>query len=176
MINGDGTNGAENVLTCLQGGDGLLVWNGAGYNGYTFISAGTWVDGNGNPTVEPKLGPGVGFFYQNGQGINETNTFVGTVSLTNMTTLPNGNTLIGSGVPIAGVADGTNINLPLQGGDGLLVWNGAGYNGYTFISVGSWVDGNGNPTAAPVLNVGTSFFYQNGQGVNETWTNSITVQ
>ena len=57
LLNGDGTNGAENVLTSLQIGDGLLVWNGAGYSGYTYGGPGAWLDQNGNPTSQPTLAP-----------------------------------------------------------------------------------------------------------------------
>jgi hypothetical protein len=171
-----GTNGAEQVLTSLQGGDGLLVWNGAGYSGYTYFGPGNWVDSNGNSVPAPTLAQGAGFFYQNGQGVAETNTFVGTVVTTNTVSLPVGNTLVGSSIPYAAAADSTNFTLPLQGGDGLLIWNGAGYSGYTYFGPGTWVDSNGNSVAAPTIGVGAGFFYQNGQGVAETWTESLTTQ
>jgi len=171
-----GTNGAESVLTSLQSGDGLLTWNGAGYSGYTYVGPGSWVDQNGNPVAAPTLNQGAGFFYQNGQGAAETNTFVGTVDSTNSISLPVGNTLVGSSIPYGGAADNTNFTLPLQSGDGLLTWNGAGYNGFTYVGPGSWVDQNGNPVAAPTINVGSGFFYQNGQGAPEIWTEGLTAQ
>jgi len=171
-----GTNGAEQVLTSLQGGDGLLVWNGAGYSGYTYFGPGSWVDQNGNPVAAPTLTQGAGFFYQNGQASAETNTFVGTVLSTNTVALPVGNTLVGSSIPYAAAADSTNFTLPLQGGDGLLLWTGSGYAGYTYFGPGSWVDQNGNPVAAPTIGVGAGFFYQNGQATAESWTESLTTQ
>jgi hypothetical protein len=171
-----GTNGAEQVLTSLQAGDGLLVWNGAGYSGYTYLSAGSWLDQNGNLVGPPTLTQGAGFFYQNGQGVAETNTFVGTVLSTNTVNLPVGNTLVGSSIPYVAPADSTNFTLPLQAGDGLLLWTGSGYAGYTYLSPGTWLDQNGNVVTAPTIGVGSGFFYQNGQGVAETWTESLTTQ
>ena len=176
LLNADGTNGAEDVLTSLQGGDTILVWNGGGYNAYTYFGPGSWVDTFGNPTAAPKLPQGAGIFYQNGQLTAETNTFVGTVVLTNSVNLPVGNTLVASTAPIADSAEGTNINLPLQGGDSLLLWNGGGYNAYTYFGPGTWVDTFGNPTPAPTIPVGAGFFYQNGQLSAETWIENVVVQ
>lgn len=184
------TNAADSVLPGLQVGDSLLVWNGAGYVSYLYVGPGgnapsteTWQDPNGNPLAAPNLVPGQGFFYNNGQGVTETNTFVGTVVLTNTISLPNGLDLVASSVPISDIADGTNIALPLQVGDSLLLWNGAGYVSYLYVGPGgnapstaTWQDPNGNPLASPTISVGEGFFYNNGQGATETWTQNLVVQ
>jgi len=175
------TNSAEDVLPALQTGDEILLWNaGAGsYEGYTFITAGTWQLPNGNTGPAPLLGLGQGFFYLNGQTLNETNTTVGTVALTNTVTLPAGvYALVGTTPPVSDALDGANLNLPLQTADEVLLWDPVGttYLGYTFISAGVWQLPNGNTGTAPTLPVGQGFFYLNGQTTSETWTNNITVQ
>jgi hypothetical protein len=75
--------------------------------------------------------------------------------------------------------DGTNLNLPLIQGDSVLLWDStnSSYQTYTFVSTGDWIYPDGVTTGvAPVLPVGGGFFYLNGQGAAETWTNDITVQ
>jgi len=70
--------------------------------------------------------------------------------------------------------DGTNnaetVLKTLQTGDTLLTWNGGGYDISTYLDVGSWIDANGNPIAAPTLMPGKGFFYQNAQGTPQTNT------
>jgi len=173
------TNSAEDVLPGLQTGDEILLWTGTAYASYTYFSPGVWQLPNGNNGPAPLLGLGQGFFYLNGQGLNETNTTVGTVALTNTITLPAGvYALVGSTPPVSDSLEGTNLNLPLQTGDEVLLWDPVGttYLGYTYFSPGNWQLPNGNTGAAPTLPVGAGFFYLNGQGSAETWTNNLTVQ
>ena len=173
------TNSAEDVLPSLQTGDEILLWTGSTYASYTYVAPGVWQLPNGNTGAAPLLGQGQGFFYLNGQGANETNTTVGTVTLTNTVTLPAGiYTLVGSTPPIADSLDGTNLNLPLVTGDEVLLWDPVGttYLGYTYVAPGVWQLPNGNTGTAPTLPVGAGFFYLNGQGSSESWTNTITVQ
>jgi co-chaperonin GroES (HSP10) len=173
------TNNAEQILTCLQTGDEVLFFNGSGYNFDVYIGPGTWIDGvSGNPINAPLLPPGVGFFYQTGAGVQETNTAVGVVVLTNSIALPlNSYNLVGSTAPIAGSVESTNFSLPLQTGDQVLIYNGSGYNFDVYISPGSWIDGvSGNPIAVPTVTVGQGFFYQTGAGVTEQWNQNVVVQ
>jgi hypothetical protein len=75
--------------------------------------------------------------------------------------------------------DGTNLNLPLIQGDSVLLWSStnSSYLSYTFVSDGTWIYPDGTTTGvAPTLPVGAGFFYLNGQGTAETWTNNLTVQ
>jgi hypothetical protein len=186
-LNLDGTNLADNVLTCLQGGDSLLLWSGTAFLVYTYVDLGApynwqYPDGTLHATG-PSIAPGVGFFYQNGQLTAETNTFIGSVVLTNVVNFPASEySVVGSTPPIADMADGTNIDLPLQGGDSILIWNttAQSFLVYTYVDLGApytwqYPDGTLQPTG-PVIPVGSSVFYQNGQLTAETWTNNFTVQ
>ena len=171
---------AETILPCLQTGDTLLLWNGGGYDILTFLTAGTWLDSNGNPVGAPNIAPGQGYFYENGQTGPETNTYVGTVQLTNSYTLPVGYSLIGSTAPIGGSVEDTNLlgnasSTTLQTGDTLLLWNGGGYDILTFLTTGTWLDSNGNPVGAPSITVGQGFFYENGQTGPETLQQNVIV-
>ena len=179
---------AQNLLTCAQTFDTVLLWNsGSGsYGVYTYYypgygsDGGPWADVNGNPTTSPVIGPGEGFFYQTGSGSIETNTYTGTVLLTNTISFPlAGNYyMVGSAVPVAGLAQSTNFNLPFQTFDTILAWNTTSgtYSTYTYYypgygsDGGPWADVNGNPTTSPTINVGEGFFYQTGSGSSETWT------
>ena len=187
------TNGpAESLFPCLQPGDNLLIWTpGVGYAIYSWAgvgqngAGGNWYDPNLNPLSSPTLHAGQAVFYQNAQGQPETNTFAGTVQLTNTVTLPGGNnySLVGMTPPVGGLIDSTNFNLPLQAGDNVLIWTpGVGYAIYSWAGVGqngaggNWYDPNLNPLSSPSVLVGQGFFYQNSQTGAETWTNNITVQ
>ena len=186
-----GTNEAADTLmaSSLQPFDDILIWNGGGYNLFTYVgpggnepqSADTWDDANGNPVNAPNIAPGEGFFYQTFSGNAETNTWTGTAVLSNQVALASAyaSYAVASSVPIAGVLDTTNgLNLPLQPFDDVLVWNGGGYDLYTYVGVGgnepqsadTWDDANGNPVNSPSINVGQAFFYQTFSGSSETWT------
>lgn len=173
------TNGAEQVLPSLQTGDAILIWNGSGFNTSVYIAAATWIDGvSGDPVNAPLLPPGKGFFYQTGAGVQETNTYVGSVVLTNLINMPaNAYSLVGSTPPVTGSVESTNFSIPFQTGDIMLLWNGGGFNSSVFISAGSWIDGvSGDPVSAPTLSVGQGFFYQTGSGVAANWNQVFTPQ
>lgn len=176
------TNAPEDAMgSMLQTGDNILYWTGATFATYTYISPGQWIYPDGSTIgAAPNLGVGNGVFYLNNSGVTESNTFVGTVILTNTVTLPAGNyALIGSTPAIGGALDSTNLNLPLQTGDNALIWNptSSAYSTYTFISTGQWIYPDGSTIgAAPNLNVAQAFFYLNNSGAAEVWTNSVTVQ
>jgi hypothetical protein len=190
------TNVADQVLSAIQPGDTLYIWTGTTYYNTTYYGPGNdpnppytynWLDQNNNWTNGPALKPGEGFFYLNNQGVDETNTFVGTVLLTNSIDLT-GNpaySVIGSTPPISGYLDDTNINLPLQPGDTVYIWTGNTYYNSTYYGPGNdpnppytynWLDQNNVWTNAPYVSVGQGFFYLNNQGSDEQWTQSLTVQ
>jgi len=223
----NGTNGATQVLTGLAGGENLFIWNGAGYYAYSFNGAGVgtglgfpsdWTDLNGGIagsipgdvydsnnqvywTQPPQLKQGQGAFIQNG-ATTETNTFVGTVVLSNTVPIAGGNQLIlvASSVPIGGSLQNTNINLPFTGGENIFIWNGHGYYAYSFNGTGvgtglgfpsDYTDLNGGIagsipgdvydsnnqvywTQPPSVNVGVGFFIQNG-GSPESWQQNLVI-
>ena len=136
------TNGAEQVMPGLTGGESIYIWNGSGYYVYNYAgptvgtSAGfqsDWVDGSAQPPAaptipgdqkdtsnfgvywapQPILTPGEGFFVQNPNG-NETNTFTGTVVTTNSQTVSGGYaySMLASAIPVGGNAE-TNSALNL---------------------------------------------------------------
>jgi hypothetical protein len=167
-------NNAELVLPAIQGGDSLLLFNGAGFDTYTYLAPGSWLGPVGVGPA-PTLNAGAPFFYLNSSGNGETNTFVGSVTTTNSETLPNGYELAASVAPVAGPIDSTNFNLPFQGGDSVLLFNGNGYDTYTFLAPGSWL-GPVGVGPAPSINVAEAFFYQNNSGSSESWNQNLVIQ
>jgi hypothetical protein len=131
------------------------------------------------------LAPGTGFYLV--PAVNTNVTFVGNVTLSNLTTLlPNFN-LVGSAYPAALSLQA--LGLPGQDGDTVFRFDnatGSLDDLTTFVLGVGWsesvggvaVGGTGGPTNGPTLNVGEGFFYLNanefGQN-NETWTEAFTV-
>jgi hypothetical protein len=169
------TNNAEAVLPSLSSGDVLLVWTGGGYAVEYFNGPSDWYDGNFNPISQPVLLPGQGFFYQNNFGATKTNTFVGTVQLSNTVALVTGYSLAGSTAPIAASIESTNYNIPFASGDVVLVWTGGGYAVEYFNGLGDWYDGNFNPIPVPTLSLSQGFFYQNNRGSSVNWNENVIV-
>jgi hypothetical protein len=167
-------NNAEQVLPSINPGDSVLFWNGAGFDTYAFAAPGLWVGPSG-PGSPPTINPGTPVFLFNNSGGIETNTFTGTVTLSNVVTMVAGNyTMCAETAPVVDTLDGTNLNLPLNPGDSVLLWNGNGYDTYAFAAPGLWVGPSG-PGSAPTLPVGQAFFYFNNSGSTELWTNNVTV-
>ena len=166
-------NNAESVLPSANAGDSVLLWNGAGFDTYIFAAPGTWIGPSG-PQAAPTLNPGTPFFYFN-TGAQFTNTFVGTVTTSNVVSLAAGNyTMCAPAAPIADSLEGTNLNLPLVAGDNVLFWNGSSYDTYIFAAPGTWIGPSG-PQAAPTPAVGQAFFYFNTSS-QRNWTNNVVIQ
>jgi hypothetical protein len=178
------TNAADQIMTCLQPGDAISLWNGTTFIVYTyfpgFFTGTNFVDDNFNALPTPQLTPGQAFFYSNNQGAGspETNTWTGSCVLSNSVVLPGNpaSSLVASFTPIAALADSTNINLPFQPGDTIELWNGTSFTVYTyfpgFYTGTNFVDDNFNALPDPTIQVGQGFFYQNNQGAGspEAWT------
>jgi len=179
------SNNAEAVFPCLQGGDFIATWN-AVQQAYTFSvytgTPGGWYDGLSYLTVNsPLLPAGTGLFYNNGSGGLETNTYAGTVVLSQTVTLQSYYNMVGSMPPIAASVEDPNYGLltALQGGDFVATWD-AVQQAYTFSvytgTPGSWYDGLSYLTVPPPsISVGEGIFYNNGSGGNETWTQTVVV-
>jgi hypothetical protein len=179
-------------LSALNSGDTVYVWTGSGYYSSTFFGGpngfltppSDWIDDTGTTTNSPALVPGQGFFYSTASGGQETNTWTGSVVLTNQVALPGGGafSLLGSAAPIADSADGTNLNLPLDSGDTVYVWTGNGYYSSTFFGgpdgfltpPNQWIDDTGTTTNAPQVSVGQGFFYSTASGSAETWKQNVS--
>jgi hypothetical protein len=162
------TNGAENILSGITGGETILLWNGHGYYAYSYAGAGVgtglgfqsdWEDGAAAPpsapTVpgdqtdtsdgvywapQPVIAPGAGFFLLNPNG-NETNTFTGTVVTTNNVSLASGlYSLVASAIPVAGSAESNNvINLTASFQGGETVLAWNGHGYYAYSYAGAGV-------------------------------------
>jgi hypothetical protein len=185
-VQGTNTQIETLMASSLQSFDNVLIWNGNGYNSFLYLGPNNgnptgedWDDANGNAVASPTVAAGQGFFYQTLSGNVETNTWTGTCVLSNEITLPTagGSYAVASTPPIASALEGTNINLPLQPFDNVLIWNGNGYNSFLYLGPNNgnptgedWDDANGNAVASPTVNVGQAFFYQTLSGNNETWT------
>jgi len=215
------SNSAGTVLSGLVGGENVYIWNGSGYYSYGYLGAGNgtgaggpsdWLDiGSpanipGDVNVEgnmfapaPIIAPGIGFFVQNGNASAETNTFTGTVVVTNSVTLfPGHYQMLASSIPIGGVTNSAyGLTNSLVGGENLYVWNGNGYYSYGYLGAGNgisaggpsdWLDIGTPPNIPgdvnvegnffapnPQINVGQGFFIQNGNASSEVWIQSINV-
>jgi hypothetical protein len=185
-----GTNTPEALIPNMHVGDNVFIWTpGVGYTVYNYAGIGgagaglNWYDPDFNGLASPVIQPGQAFFYQNG-GATITNTFVGTVQLTNNTSIPGSfaYSLIGSTPPIGGSIDSTNFNMPFHVGDNLFIWTpGVGYTVYNYAGIDgggvgmNWYDPDFNGLVGPTISVGQGFLYQNG-AATVIWTNNITVQ
>jgi hypothetical protein len=158
----NGLNQASQVLTGLQGGETMFIWNGSGYYVYAYQGAGVgtglgfpsdWTDGSYPPTHNipgevydsgndlywtqpPVLAQGEGFFLLNLNG-TETNTYVGTVVATNSVPIAGSGaySMLSSSIPVGGdVSTNPAINLTqnFAGGETVFVWNGSGYYVYSY--------------------------------------------
>lgn len=188
------TNTVDQVMTCIQSGDAVYIWDTPGnqYHSYTYIApdAGgpglSFIDDNSAFVAAPTIAPGKGFFYATGSGNQETNTFVGSVQLTNSIPLAGGGafTAIASTPPVAGAVTSTNISIPFESGDAVYIWDAVGnlYHSYTYIAPDAggpgldFIDDNSAFVAAPVLTVGASLFYATGSGNAKTWNQNLVIQ
>jgi hypothetical protein len=177
------TNAPEQVLPALQAGDAILLWSGVTYQTYTFFGPGQWLyPDNSTIGAGPNLPAGTTIFYLNTQPSSETNTVTGNVVLSNtnapITLAAGGYSLIGS-LPPLGVSslEDTNLNLPLQAGDAVLLWNGSAYQTYTFFGPGQWLyPDNSTIGVSPGVAAGNGFFYLNTQPSDEVWSQNLIVQ
>ena len=189
----NGTNNIEAQMgSSLNSGDTVYVWGGTSYYSSTFFGGvngfltppNDWIDQFGNTTNSPTLAPGQGFFYSTQSGSQETNTWTGSVVLTNQVPLAGNGafSMVGSCAPIVDTMDGTNLNLPLNSGDTVYVWTGNAYYSSTFFGgvngfltpPNQWIDQFGNTTNAPTVSVGQGFFYSTQSGTAETWNQNVS--
>jgi hypothetical protein len=184
------TNAADAIIPAIQTGDTLYIWTGTGYYSSTYIGGNAgpqgqnWFDQYNNWTNAPALSSGQGFFYSTGSGSQETNTWTGSVLLTNSIPLAGNGafSMVGSTPPIGGLLDSTNFNLPLQTGDTLYIWTGNAYYSSTYIGGNAgpqgqnWFDQYNNWTNAPTVTVGQGFFYSTGSGSAEVWNQNLVIQ
>jgi hypothetical protein len=189
------TNGANEILPSNTGqydGDALLLWQGTGYKTYPLDSTSPTGFSDPNtalPIPAPILSGGLGYLYQNGVGVSNTLTYVGTVRTgTNVVHIPTQPfNALGSPIPFAGDVQ-TNLNLVNTAGrfdgDDLQILVRApsgqvsGFHVYPFDSTSStgFSDPNtGLPIPGPQISIGQGFFFHNGLGVAADWTQTLNV-
>lgn len=165
-----GNDVLTNVLTDVQGGTIIQVWDGTTWNPLTYSGIGSnkhWKDGSSVIQDNTVISPGMAFFYQTPSAV--TNTFVGSLvaasgqsatnALTGLTFAP-----VGSTLPFAGAVTNSSVNLVVGGGSILEQWDPVAqtFNVYTYSGIGSnknWKDA-GNVINTPVIGVGEGFFIQ----------------
>lgn len=180
QLDADGTGTNNTILselgTNLPSGQTVYVFNGSGYDILTFApltKGGTpvWQSGGVADPTYP-LNPGKGFFILPNTTTNIT--VVGTVlqGVTNSYTATAGViNLVSDQLPIGGGVT-TTLGYPASNGDTLYLFNGSGYNIYSYAPLtkgGTPVWQSGGVASEPQVNVGQSFFLI--PKVTTTWTN-----
>jgi len=136
------------------------------YRVYTYLSGfGGWVDenlvaGQGTNTLSRDTG-----FWVSLPSVTNA-TVLGDVPAASNTSvsLSGGYNLISYPYPAARPLSQTAMGQGAQEGDTIFMWNGVGYNVYTFLSgFGGWVDDNLAP-ANPVLEPGKGYWYLSASG------------
>jgi hypothetical protein len=196
----DNITNAINIASGNYDGASVYVWNGHGYTIYTLDSGQPTLVGNASDSAAvtgPVVAPGTSFYLDNNTGVNQTNTFVGTVhvdapatgtNVVGFTTnnLPTGQFFYSSALPIGGGL-GSVLQLPVLSGnlDGATVYipnisgTPATIHGYTIYTVdsGQLPSGFGNASDSaevpePIIPVGGGFILNNNTGNPTTWVQS----
>jgi hypothetical protein len=181
LQNADGVNSATNVITGIPDFSYVYVWNGSGYNAYE-VYQGQYYDSQGNGLVPtPNLPVGTGVFIQASAAF--TNTFVGTVLVTNTAvgsiTTNNFNLLSGFNFvnPLLPIGGGIISSLQMANIPDfsyIYVWN-TGSQSYVGSESyqGTWYDVTGNFTVPePTVAVGAAFYVDAANAF--TWTVTYT--
>jgi hypothetical protein len=113
------------------------------------------------------VNPGDGIWIFSPAGSPFTNTFVGEVKLDSTNAIPAGYSLKASVVPQAGLLQ-TTLGYPTASGDAALIWNGIGYDVYSFDpDLGAW------DPSEPNIPVGIGFWIYN-NGAAKSWIRHFT--
>jgi hypothetical protein len=180
-LDADGT-GTNNTVTglftnALPVNSSVFAWNGSGYNisSYAANKAHTAT----NWTVNLSVNPGAGIWVSIPAGAYNggTSNFVsvGTVlqgNLVNPNIAGPGYWMVSSQVPISGDI-GTNLSYVPSLNDSVFVWNGSGYNIFSYAANKAHTATNWTPSS-PTISVGQGFWLNSQTGAG--WTNNFTVQ
>lgn len=154
-----GTNDLDTLGAALPNKSSIQVWNGTGFTSASKI-AGAW-------TTNLVIPPGTGFFVKSAANI--TNTFVGSVALSNSVAFPPGVfALVGSPIPFSGTLTDSgpntlNLGDTLPNKSSIQVWNGNGFTSASKIA-GAW-------TTNLTISVGQGFFVKSAGTTN--WSQTI---
>jgi hypothetical protein len=201
-LDASGGNSLTNLLPNASGvynGATAYVWTGSGYTIYTLDNGQPTGVGDGadiNAVPAPTINPGELVYFNNNTGVNQTNTFVGTVHTEGAATgtnsigvttnsLPEGYSFVSSKLPVAGgissVLGLTNTAGTLNGATVYIPKiNAAGsFQGYTIVTFDNGQTtgfGDGadiNAVAEPIIPVGGGFIFNNNTGVALQWVQSL---
>jgi hypothetical protein len=179
LMNADGVNSATNVLPGIPDDTYLYIWTGSSYN-VVISFGGVFYDQTGTFVVPtPNLPVGGGLYIQ--ASASYTNTFVGTVLVTNtavgsITTnsvnLPEAFAFVNPQLPIGGGLISSLQMSAIPDDSYVYIWTGSSYN--IAISFGGiWYDQTGSFTVPePTVSVGEAFFVQS--SAPWTWTMTYT--
>ena len=158
-------NDVSAIFTSAASYPGLLVYKrnaaGTGYDQSTY-----------DPDLEAwdtplDVSPGAGLWIKTPAGIAFTNVFVGEAVLNSTNAVPAGYSLKSAILPQAGALQ-TALNYPASFGDIISLWNGVGYNNYTYDpDLGAW------DPSEPNVNVAQGFWIYNA-GAAKSWTRNFT--
>jgi hypothetical protein len=183
----DGINSATNVLH-LPDTSLFSFWTGSSFDTWYYEDIGDpggpwWTDsGYGANKTPPILTPGKGFYVN--PPAQFTNTFLGNVvpnpNQTNSYTIPIGNTLVGSRLPISGVVSNAAFGLVLPDTTIVSQWTGSAFNNWYYEDIGDpggpwWTDsGYTAIKVPPTLNIGQSLYINPPSSFiwNQTFTNA----
>jgi len=158
-------NDVSQVFTAGPSYPGLTIYKrniaGTGYDSSTFDPDLTdW-------TGPLDCAPGSGLWISTPTGSSFTNTYVGEVILNATNAIPAGYSLKGSKTPVAGGIT-TALNYPVGLGDTISIWNGLGYDNYTFDpDLSDWTP------SEPNITVGLGFWINNA-GSAKSWVKNLT--
>jgi hypothetical protein len=172
-----GNDVLTNIISGAPGASSVQIWNGAGFNTYTYSGlTHHWTSGSNNGDNTP-LPPGVGFFIK--ASANFTNTFVGSVAAasgggTATNALTTGFSAVGSVIPYADVVtNSATINLQVAGASQIEEWNVSAQQfepTFTYSAL-SHVWKQGTTVTNPVINVGEGFFISPSSATN--WVETL---
>jgi len=159
-------NSVANVFSSAASYPGLTVYKrniGGGYDQSTFDpDLLAWTD----PTLT--VDPGTGVWLSTPPGNTFTNTFVGEVILNSTNPIPAGYSIKSSVVPQAGALQ-TALNYQPALGDGAFLWNGTGYDIYSYDpDLVAWTP------SQPNIAVAQGFWIFN-NGAAKTWIRNFSV-
>jgi len=166
-LDGTGTNNtlASLFSTNLPNNATINSWNGTGFDTATYTTLSGWST-TSDKFVNASLQPGTGFFIKTKNAT--TVTLVGNVLVgTNNLPVVAGVSVVAPTVPVAGTLDTTN-QFPIANNNTVNVFNGVGFNSFTYTSLSGWTPSD------PQLTVGQAVFINVKKSTN--WSEVLTVQ
>jgi hypothetical protein len=180
------TNGGNEVISNAgeKDGDQILLWTGASWASYVLSSGQPYgyEDPGGNPIGAPILDSGLGFLYNNQQGVASVITYVGEVRTgTNTLTLRSSPIqAVGSMIPFAGGIssalqmtndgsfDGSEVQTLIRNEPSGTV-KGFAVSVFSSGQATGFEDRGGAMISEPTINAGQGFFFNNQSGAALTW-------